>query len=698
MRYPPARRTECNETLHGEVIPDPYRWMEEPDTPEIRQWIEAQNRLTFDYLTAIPEREAIRRRMAELWDFEKFSVPFRRGSRYFFSRNDGLQNQSVLYWQEGLDGEPRQLLDPNTLSADGTVALTGIAVSADGKWLAYSLSDAGSDWQEWRVRAVESGTDLADHIRWSKFSGASWSQDNQGFYYSRYDEPAAGDELKAQNYCQKLYYHHLGTPQAEDVLVYHRPDEKEWGVGGEVTDDGRYLILGIWRGTERENAIFYLDLQQGGGVVELLKDFDAAYEFIANQGSRFYFFTDRDAPLGRVIAIDLDRPNPVDWVEIIPEGRDSLQQVSLVGGRFFCHYLHDAHSRVAMFALDGKPLGEVALPGLGTVEGFSGRLEDQETFFQFSSFTTPGTVYRYELPTGSREVFRAPSVGFNPDEFEVNQVFYPSKDGTRIPMFLCHKKGIILDGNNPTYLFGYGGFNISKTPLFEVPVLVWLEMGGVYAQANLRGGGEYGKAWHDGGRLKNKQNVFDDFIAAGEWLIANGYTRRERLGIGGRSNGGLLVGACLTQRPDLFGAALPNVGVLDMLRFHKFTIGWAWVSDFGSPDDPADFAVLRRYSPYHNIRSGTAYPPTMILTGDHDDRVYPAHSFKFAAALQAAQAGDAPVLIRINTRAGHGVGKPTAMWIEEFSDMLAFLWQSFKKTSPEYGRENHRKGQEEHEG
>jgi prolyl oligopeptidase len=673
LNYPHTPRTDTVDNLHGVEVPDPYRWLEEIDSEHTQVWITAQNQLTFDYLAQIPPRESIARRITELWNFEKYGVPFKRGGRYFFTRNDGLQDQDVLYWLDSLEVEPQLLLDPNQLSADGTVALTGYSVSDDGRLLAYGLSASGSDWQEWRVREVEAGRDLDDYLAWVKFSGASWTGDNAGFFYSRYDEPAEGAEYKGANYYHKLYYHRLGTTQASDELVYERPDQKEWGFDGQVTEDGCYLVISVWRGTDRENGVFYRDLEHDGRVVELLDRFDASYLFAGNDGPLFYFMTDLEAPLSRVVGIDITRPDPSNWQEIIPESSDALQAVSLVGGRFAARYLHDAHSRVVVLDKAGNRLHEVDLPGIGTVEGFGGRHDDPETFYLFTGFTTPGTVYRYQVDSGQGEVFRQPRIGFEPEAYVTHQVFCRSQDGTRIPMYISHKQGLALDGNNPTYLYGYGGFNIPLTPAFSVSHLVWMEMGGVYAQANLRGGGEYGKPWHEAGMKLRKQNVFDDFIAAAEWLIENRYTRSPRLAIGGGSNGGLLVGACLTQRPELFGACLPRVGVLDMLRFHTFTIGWAWASDYGSPDDPEEFQALLAYSPYHNVKPGMAYPATLIATGDHDDRVFPGHSFKFAAALQAAQAGPAPTLIRVETKAGHGLGKPTSKLIEEAADLWAFL-------------------------
>jgi prolyl oligopeptidase len=673
FNYPPSHPDPTVvDIYHGQPVPDPYRWLEDLDSERTRAWIEAQNQLTFDYLQRIPARQRLLERLTQLWNYEKYSQPFKEGGRYFYFKNDGLQNQSVLYTQESLEAEARVLLDPNTLSEDGTVALSGIAISRDGRYLAYGLSRSGSDWQEWKVRDIETGEDLPDHLRWIKFSGASWTPDGQGFFYSRYDEPPPGREYESANYFQKLYYHRLGTPQSEDLLVYHRPDQKEWGFAGGVTEDGNYLIISVWRGTDPKNLLFYKDLRDPNSpVVELIREFEAEYSFVGNDGSRFWLLTDLDAPRRRLVAIDLDNPGQVQ--EVIPEAEETLQGVSLINNQFVAFYLKDAHTQIKTFALDGTYLGAIPLPGLGSASGFGGKRYDTETFYTFTSFTTPPTIYRYDFTTGRSTLFRQPQVDFDPQAYEVQQVFYPSKDGTRIPMFLVHRRGLARTGDHPTLLYGYGGFGISLTPSFSVGLVAWLEMGGVYAQPNLRGGGEYGEAWHQAGTKLNKQKVFDDFIAAAEWLVANGYTNPSKLAISGGSNGGLLVGACLTQRPDLFAAALPAVGVFDMLRFHKFTIGWAWISEYGSPEDPEEFKALYAYSPLHNLKPGTAYPATLITTADHDDRVVPAHSFKFAAALQAAQGGSQPILIRIDTKAGHGAGKPTTKLIEETADRWAFL-------------------------
>ncbi|MBI4326346.1 MAG: S9 family peptidase [Chloroflexi bacterium] len=685
--YPLTAKVDQVDDYHGTKVADPYRWLEDTDSPPTKAWVEAQNKLTFAYLEQIPARNQIKQRLTQLWNYERYGVPVKIGGRYFFTRNDGLQNQSVLYTAQSLEAEPAVLLDPNLLSTDGTVALSGSEASDDGKRLAYGLSTAGSDWQEWKVLDVASGQDLPDHLKWVKFSGASWSKDGQGFYYSRYDEPKETARLRGLNYFHKLYYHRLGTAQSADALVYHRPDQKEWEFSGNVTEDGRYLIITVHRGTDTKNAVFYRDLQTPGApVVELLREFDADYRFISNDGPLFWFRTDWEAPRGRVLAINITKPARDHWKEVIPQSSDTLIRVSAVNDQFIANYLTDAHSQIKTFNLKGGLIREVDLPGLGTASGFGGLRKDQETFYALGSFTTPTTIFRYDAVQGRSAVFRQSKVDFHPGDYETKQVFYRSQDGTRIPMFITHRKGLKQNGRNPTFLFGYGGFNISMTPNFSVANLVWMEMGGVYALANLRGGGEYGEEWHRAGMKLNKQNVFDDFIAAAEWLIANNYTRSANLAIGGGSNGGLLVGAGLTQRPDLFGAALPAVGVMDMLRFHKFTIGWAWTSDYGSAENPDEFKALYAYSPLHHLRPGTVYPPTLVTTADHDDRVVPGHSFKFAAALQAAQAGPGPALIRIETKAGHGAGKPTAKVIEEAADKWAFLVRELKMKTPQFGR------------
>jgi prolyl oligopeptidase len=595
LSYPVARKGEQVDDYHGVKVADPYRWLEDLDSAETRAWVEAENRLTQDYLNQIPERAAIKERLTRLWNYERYGNPYKEGGRYFYSKNDGLQNQSVLYTVNTLEAEPRVLLDPNKLSSDGTVALGGYDITDDGKLMAYALAASGSDWNELRVRNVETGQDLPDVVKWVKFSGTSWTRDNKGFYYSRYDEPKGGNQLSAVNEYHKLYYHRLGTPQAEDVLVYSSSDEKEkgWLFNGNVTEDGRYLIITAFPGSSSENRVFYKDLQQKDApVVKLLDDAGVTQYFIGNDGPVFWFHTDRDAPRKRIISIDTRAPERKNWKVIVPEAQETLDGAGVVGNMFVASYLKDAHSLVKLYDLTGKLAREVTLPGIGKVEGFSGKRKDKETFYSFTGFTVPTTIYRYDLATGKSTIFRQPKVDFNPGDYETKQVFYTSKDGTRVPMFITHKKGLKLDGQNPTYLYGYGGFDISMLPGFSVSNLVWMEMGGVYAVANLRGGGEYGKDWHEAGMKLKKQNVFDDFIAAAEWLISNKYTSTPKLAIGGGSNGGLLVGAMLTQRPELFGAALPGVGVMDMLRFDKFTIGAAWASDYGSPANPEEFKAL----------------------------------------------------------------------------------------------------------
>ena len=676
--YPKAKTVDQVDDYHGTKVADPYRWLEDADSPDTKAWVEQEDKLTFGYLDRIPYRGAIRERLLKLWNYERFTTPEQENGRYFYQHNNGLQNQNVLLVAESLQAEPRVLLDPNTLSADGTVALAGASITDDGKFMAYATAQSGSDWQEWHVRDVSTGKDQPDSLQWSKFSGAAWSKDDKGFFYSRYDEPK-GTALRDTNYFQKLYYHQLGTSQAEDKLIYERPDNKEMLFGGTVTDDGRYLVIHVSQGTSPKNRLYYKDLTTPDApVVKLLDDFDAQYLFVDNDGPVFWIQTDLQSPRSKLIAIDTRHPERANWKTIVAESKDKLEQSTVVDNRFLLSYLKDARTEVRVYDLQGKFIRNVDLPGIGTASGFQGKRKDKETFYSFTSFISPTTVYRYEPSSGKSSIFKQPKVDFDASQYETKQVFYNSKDGTRVPMFLTYKKGLKLDGQNPTLLYAYGGFDISLTPAFSVPNLVWLEMGGIYAQANLRGGGEYGEEWHVAGTKNHKQNVFDDFIAAAEWLIANKYTSTPKLAIRGGSNGGLLVGACLTQRPDLFGATLPHVGVMDMLRFQKFTIGWAWTSDYGSSDNPEDFKALYAYSPLHNLKPGAKYPPTLIATADHDDRVVPGHSFKFAATMQADQAGTAPVLIRIETKAGHGAGKPISKIIDETADEWAFAAYNLK--------------------
>jgi len=691
LKYPETKKVEQVDVYHGTPVADPYRWLEEDVrvSKDTAAWVEAQNKVTFAFLEAIPEREAIKKRITELWNYEKFTAPSKVGGRYFYFRNDGLQNQSVLFMQEKLDGEPKLLMDPNTWSKDGTVALSGLAVSDDGKLIAYGVAESGSDWNTWKVFDVDSVKPLPDELKWVKFSGASWTPDGKGFYYSRFPEPKKEAAFQDLNVNMKLYYHRLGTPQSDDQLVYERPDNPKWTISGEVTEDGQYLIILVGDGTtSRKVRVTYQDLTKPDSKpVDLVANHENKFNFLGNDGGVFYFQTDYRAPRYQVVAIDTKNPDPKDWKTIIPEAKEPLDSVSLVGNRFICSYLKDARSVVKVYEVDGTFVRDVELPGIGTAAGFGGKRTDTETFYSFSSFATPTRIYRYDIQTGESKLYRQARVKFDPDQYEVKQVFFASKDGTRVPMFIAHKKGLKLDGTNPTLLYGYGGFNISLTPGFSVSRLQWMEMGGVLAVANLRGGGEYGDEWHRAGTKLNKQNVFDDFIAAAEYLVREKYTCPARLAIQGGSNGGLLVGACMTQRPDLFGACLPAVGVMDMLRFQKFTAGRFWVDDYGSSDNPAEFEALYKYSPYHVLlRNGPRkYPATLVTTADTDDRVVPGHSFKFAAALQANQAGPAPTLIRIETKAGHGAGKPTSKAIEEVADLWAFLVKTldFKPVIPE---------------
>jgi prolyl oligopeptidase len=675
IEYPPTRRVDQVDLYHGVKVPDPYRWLEADvrHSPEVAAWVAAENKLTARYLEAIPERPAIRRRLTEIWNFAQYSSFMKEGSRYYYLKNDGLQNQAVLYVIDSLDGTPRVLLDPNRWSKDGTVALAGMGFSEDGRYLAYARSEAGSDWSTWHIIETATARRLGDELRWTKFSAASWTKDGKGFFYSRYEEPRHGAEFQALNFNNKLYYHRLGTPQSADTLVYWRPDHPDWQYEGVVSDDGRWLVISIMRGTDERQRILVRDLAEPYAMpIELIDNFEHEYTFVGNDGPVLFFKTDLDAPRRRLVAIDLRRPK-VPAKEIIPQSPATLLQVSLVGGRFIASYLQDVASRVKVFSLAGQFLRDVELPGIGTTVGFFGKQTDTETFYTFSSIITPPSIYHYDVPSGRSRLIRRAEVKFNPEDYRLRQVFYRSKDGTRVPMFVAARKGVRLDGSNPTLLYAYGGFNISLLPMFSISRVAWLELGGVYAQPNLRGGGEYGEAWHQAGTKLKKQNVFDDFIAAAEWLIANRYTRPDKLAIQGGSNGGLLVGAVMTQRPDLFGACLPAVGVMDMLRFQKFTEGRLWVDDYGSADNPAEFKALLAYSPYHNIRPGTRYPATLVTTADTDDRVIPGHSFKFIAALQRAQAGPAPVLIRISVRAGHGQGKPVSKLIDEITDLWAFL-------------------------
>jgi prolyl oligopeptidase len=675
LTYPEAPRTDHVDDYHGEKVADPYRWLEDVDSAQTKAWVEAENKLTFGYLEQIPQRAAIKERLTQLWNFERYGVPVKRGGKYFYTRNDGLQNQAALYVADSLDAQPRLLLDPNTLLADGTAALVGWEPSEDGKLLAYGIAEAGSDWEIWRVRDVATGKDRGDELKWVKWAAATFNKDASGIYYSRYEEPKAEEVLRGVNYFNKVYYHKLGDPQSKDQLIYEKPNQKEWIFSSIVTEDGRYLVLNNWSGGPYgTNQILYRDLKKPNApMVELLMGFDSRYDFIGNDGSRFWFMTELGAQRGRVVEIDLANPDRAKWKTIIPEASEAIEDVSVVGDRFIVTYLKDAASQVKSFALDGSSPRDLKVPALSTLAGFHGMRSDPETFYSHVDFVHPGTIYSYNVRTGESKLFKEPKLAINPDDYETREVFVTSKDGTKVPMFITGKRGLQQDGNNPALMYAYGGFKISITPRFSPEFVAFMEKGGIYAQPSLRGGFEYGEAWHEGGMRENKQNVFDDFIASAQWLIDNKYTQTPKLAVRGASNSGLLMGAMLTQRPELWGAVLCQVGVLDMLRFQQFTIGWAWAAEYGSSDKPEDFKFLRAYSPLHNVKPGTTFPPTLITTGDHDDRVFPAHSFKFAAAMQNAQAGDAPVLIRIETRTGHGQGRPTTKQIELAADQLAFF-------------------------
>lgn len=675
--YPQARRADVVEDYHGTPVADPYRWMEDPDAPETVAWAEAQSALTFDYLGKIPARQTLQQRLTALWNYPKIGLPIKRGNTYFYQKNDGLQDQPVLYKQTGLDGAPEVLIDPNTLSADGTVALMLLSFSKDGALLAYSVSDGGSDWQQIRIRDVATGEDMPETLRWTKFSGIAWKHDGSGFFYNRYPEM---DDLNQPPYNSRVCWHKVGTPQDDDILIYEQPEDKELGFEPILTDDGAYLVLYVWHGAINRNRIYYRPAESDGDFVRLLNDADAEYAFTGSDGATFFFQTDLDAPKGRVIAIDLNNPAREHWKTVIPESDDVIQAAQIINHQFVVVYMHNAYSQVKRFALDGTWLADIALPGIGSVIGISGKPQDTQCFIDFQSYLDAPTLFRYEFTDSNADGTLTPWQQFNVDfpvaDYETTQVFYPSKDGTQVSMFITHKKGIALDGTHPTLLYGYGGYSISLTPTFQPQVLGWLELGGVFAVANLRGGSEYGEAWHQAGMLGNKQNVFDDFIAAGEWLIQNGYTQPKKLAINGRSNGGLLVAACMTQRPDLFGAVICAVPVTDMLRYHKFSAGRFWTPEYGDAEtNAAHFTFMMRYSPLHNVRDGETYPPTLILTADHDDRVVPMHAEKFTATLQHADSGQNPILLRLDMRSGHGMGKSTSKWIQEWADVFAFLAQ-----------------------
>ena len=681
LPYPVPPVSAVTDDYHGTRIADPYRPLEDVDSPETRAWVAAENAVTEAWLAESPAREPLRTRLAELWNFPRAGAPWRRGDRWFQLRNTGLQNQDVLWVADAAEGDNAAgwlLLDPNALNAAGTTNLSGLEISPSGRLAACGTSEAGSDWRTWAVLRTDDGSRLPDVVTWSKFSSAAWTADEAGFVYGRYAAPSAGDEFEAANRNMELRFHRLGTEQAADPLVYARPDQPEWGFEPDVADDGRLLVITVSRGTARETRIHVADLRDGidgAAVRPLLDRGDAQYIHIGTADGVLYLRTDLGAPMGRVIAVPANaaQDDAAAIREIIPEGTDALESVILVGNRLATVHLHDAHHRLSLFELDGTAVTEVALPGIGSIMGAAGERTDPDLYLTFADFRSPASLYAMDVASGAIRLVQRPDLSWNPDDFTTELVFVTSGDGARVPLFLCRRGDLAPDGDTPTLLYGYGGFDIPIGPMFKAEWLAWMERGGLLAVACLRGGGEYGKAWHDDGRLANKQHVFDDHAACLRWLAASGWTRPARIGVTGRSNGGLLVGAAITQHPELFGAAVPEVGVMDMLRFHRFTIGWAWVSDYGSAEDPEQFRWLIAYSPLHNLRAGTAYPPTLVTTGDHDDRVVPGHSFKFAAAMQAAQAGDAPVLIRIDMDAGHGAGKPIGKLIAERADVLAFL-------------------------
>lgn len=680
LTYPETAKTDVVDTYFGTSVPDPYRWLENDTSAQTAAWVAAQNKVTGEYLSKIPFRGALLRRLTAVADYEKIGAPAKKHGKYYFYKNDGLQNQSVLYVQDSLDGEARVMLDPNKLSADGTVALTGTSFSHDGKYMAYTISRSGSDWTEIYVIDTATGQLLDDHIVWAKFTGAAWCGD--GFYYSAYDAPEAGKEYSNVNENHKIYYHKIGTPQSADRLVYENKAYPKRFYSASVSDDETLLFV-YESGDGAGNALYVKDLTKPDApLTAMATDMRYQYYPVETIDGKTFIFTNYGAPKGRIMATTAAKPAQKDWTEVVAEGQSVLSGVQVIGGKLLLTYDKDVANHAYVYSLDGKMEHEVKLPGLGSV-GFSGDKDDRECFFTFTSFTIPGAVYRYDIGQNTYSLLRAPKVDFDSDGFITEQVFYPSKDGTRIPMFLTYKKGLKRDGRNPVYLYGYGGFNISLNPGFSSSRIPFLENGGIYAQANLRGGGEYGEEWHQAGTKMRKQNVFDDFIAAAEWLIKNGYTAKDKLAIVGGSNGGLLVGACMTQRPDLFRVAVPQVGVMDMLRYHKFTIGWNWASDYGTSDDSKEmFEYLKSYSPLHNLKKGTRYPATLVTTADHDDRVVPAHSFKFAATLQECNDGTNPTLIRIDSKAGHGAGKPMSKVLEEQADIYGFIMYNLGMNFP----------------
>ena len=673
VTYPDTKKGDVVDNYFGVEVADPYRWLENDTSQETAEWVKAENEVTYGYLEKIEFREDIKERFTELWNYPKYGVPFKEGGKYFFSKNDGLQNQSVLYIQEELDAEPKVLLDPNELSEDGTIALATSAVSKDGKFLAYATAEGGSDWNKIYIMEIDSRKKLDDEIHWVKFSGISWKGD--GFYYSKFNEPDQGLELSSKNEFHKVYYHKVGTPQSEDILIHENLDNPQRNYYAATTDDENFLILYESESTDG-NALYYKDLTTPGNeFIKLADGFEYQYGVVDNIGNAFLVITNDGAPRKKLVMVNLKKTDKKSWKTLIPEKEEVLESATLIGNHIVIEYMKDATSKAFIYDFRGKYVDELALPGIGSLIGFSGKKDENLAFYLFTSFNFPSTIYKYDISSNSSEIYKESDINFNPDDYVTNQVFYESKDGTPIPMFIVHHKDMKLNGKNPTYLYGYGGFNISLTPYFSVSRLIFLENGGVYAMANLRGGGEYGEEWHKGGIKIQKQNVFDDFIAAAEYLIDQGYTNPDKLAIAGASNGGLLVGACMTQRPELFKVAMPAVGVMDMLRYHKFTIGWTWAGDYGTSDDDSTmFSYLHGYSPIHNLTDGVEYPATLITTADHDDRVVPAHSFKFAATIQEKHVGENPVLIRIETKAGHGAGKPTSKIIEEVADEWGFIF------------------------
>jgi prolyl oligopeptidase len=678
IQYPKTATEETTNEYFGHKVTDPYRWLEDTESEATAQWIESQNKITNAYLQSLPSRPMFREKLEAFWNYERYGLPRKYGKHYLYFHNDGLQNQSVLYKSSSLDGPREILIDPNTLSKDGTVALSSIEVSDDGQYVAYDLADGGSDWRTWKVRRIDNGQDTEDLIEWVKFSSIAWTADSSGFFYGRYAAPVDGKELLGTNENQQLFYHKLGTKQSEDKLILSRQDEPKWGFSPRVTQDGRYLVIQNWKGSEPKAQIFLKDLAQDGEVRELIMGFDAEYEFVDSIGSTLYFLTDNDAPKRRVIAVDADNSGREQWKTVIAQSDNVLEAASLLGKTFYASYLKDARSEIRMIGVDSVDRGILALPGLGSVAGFAGKQDSVETFFTFENYVTPTSIYRIDLGNGQVTPWRQPKVAFDTNDFVTEQIFCTSKDGTRVPVTITRRVDAVKNKQTPTILYGYGGFNISIVPRFSAGVAAWIDAGGIYAVATLRGGGEYGREWHESGMRLKKQNVFDDCIAAAKALIESQYTSAATLSLSGRSNGGLLVGAVMTQRPDLFGAVLPAVGVMDMLRYHKFTIGWAWATEFGSSDEADQIENLLSYSPLHNLKPGICYPATLIATADRDDRVVPGHSFKFAAALQAAQGCDRPTLIRIETRAGHGAGTPVTKLIEEYADTWSFLKENLK--------------------